>query len=107
MFQCTMSCGGGVQRREVKCLDDGRVASLQCLSASKPDTRRTCNRDPCPAHGEQLKLFVFLCLSYMRVKLNGELSEEVDCFKYLGSQAAANGGCERDVVHRLNVGYRA
>ena len=33
--------------------------------------------------------------------------EEVDCFKYLGSQLAADGGCERDVVHRMNEGYRA
>ena len=28
--------------------------------------------------------------------LNGERSEELDCFKYLESQVAANGGCERD-----------
>ena len=34
----------------------------------------------------------------MYVKLNGELLEEVDCFKYLGSQVAADGGCEMDVV---------
>ena len=39
--------------------------------------------------------------------LNGEPLEEVDCFKYLWSQVAANGGCERDVVHRMNQGYRA
>ena len=39
--------------------------------------------------------------------LNGEPLEEVDCFKYLGSQVAANEGCERDVVHRMNEGYRA
>ena len=31
--------------------------------------------------------------------LNGEPLEEVDCFKYLGSQV--------DVVHRMNKGYRA
>ena len=31
----------------------------------------------------------------------------MDCFKYLGSQVAADGGCERDVVHRTNEGYRA
>ena len=41
----------------------------------------------------------------MNVILNGEPLEEVDCFKYLGSQVAANGGCERDVVHRMNEGY--
>ena len=39
--------------------------------------------------------------------LNSEPLEEVDCFKYLGSQVAADGGCERDVVHRMNEGYRA
>ena len=43
----------------------------------------------------------------MHVILNGEPFEEVDCFKYLGSQVAADGGCERDVVHRTNEGYRA
>ena len=38
--------------------------------------------------------------------LNGEPFEVVDCFKYLGSQVADDGGCERDVVHRMNEGYR-
>ena len=28
----------------------------------------------------------------------------MECFKYLGSQVAADGGCERDVVHRMNGG---
>ena len=36
--------------------------------------------------------------------LNGEPLEEADCFKYLGSQVAADEGCERDVVHRMNEG---
>ena len=29
----------------------------------------------------------------MHVILNGESLEEVDCFKYMGSQVAADGGC--------------
>ena len=33
--------------------------------------------------------------------------KEVDCFNHLGSQVAADGGCGRDVVHRVNEGYRA
>ena len=40
----------------------------------------------------------------MHVILNGEPLEEVDCFKYLGSQVAADEGCERDVVHRTKRG---
>ena len=43
----------------------------------------------------------------MHMILNGEPLEEVDCFKYLELQVAADGGCERDVVHRMNEGYRA
>ena len=43
----------------------------------------------------------------MHVILKGEPLEEVDCFKYEGSQVAADGGCESDVVHRKNEGYRA
>ena len=39
----------------------------------------------------------------MHVILNCEQLEEVDCFKYLGSQVAADGGCERDVVHRMRA----
>ena len=42
----------------------------------------------------------------MHVILNGEPLEEVDRFKYLGSQVAADGLSERDVVHRMNEGYR-
>ena len=37
----------------------------------------------------------------------GEPLEAGDCFKYLDSQVAADGGCERDVVQRMNEGYRA
>ena len=40
----------------------------------------------------------------MHVMLNDEALEELDCFKYLGSQVAADGGCERYVVHRMNEG---
>ena len=43
----------------------------------------------------------------MHVIQNGEGIEEVYCFKYLWSQVAADGGCERDVVQRINERYRA
>ena len=42
----------------------------------------------------------------MHVILNSEPLEVVDCFNYLGLQVAADGGCERDVVDRMNGGYR-
>ena len=43
----------------------------------------------------------------MHVILNGGPLEEVDCFKHLGLQVTADGGCERDAAHRMNEGYRA
>ena len=41
----------------------------------------------------------------MHLIINGAPLEEVDCFQYLGSQMAADGGCERDVVMRVIEGY--
>ena len=41
----------------------------------------------------------------MHVRLIGEQLNEVDCFKYLGSQVATDGGCVRDVVHRKKFGW--
>ena len=38
--------------------------------------------------------------------LNGEVLEEVDQFKYLGSVIAANGGVEADVHYRVNEGCK-
>ena len=35
----------------------------------------------------------------MNAILNGKPLEEVDCFKYLGLQVAADGGCEMNLVH--------
>ena len=40
----------------------------------------------------------------MYVRLNGDPLEAVDCFKHMGLQVAADGGCERDVVYRMNEG---
>ena len=39
--------------------------------------------------------------------LDGEPFEEVYCLKYQGSQVAADGGCQMDVVVRMNEGYIA
>ena len=45
-------------------------------------------------------------VEYTTVILNVEPFEEVECLKYLGSQVAADEGCERDVVHRMNGGIK-
>ena len=42
----------------------------------------------------------------MNVRLNGEVLEEVEKFKYLGSMVAAGGGVEADVCNRVNEGCK-
>ena len=42
----------------------------------------------------------------LNVTLNGEVLEEVNQFKYLGSIIDANGGVEADVRHRVNEGCK-
>ena len=44
--------------------------------------------------------------SRMYVRLNDKSLEQMDCFKYMGTQVEADGGCERDVVNRMNEGYK-
>ena len=68
---------------------------------------RVCERRKLRANVGMSK--VMRCSRYgngdrMHVILNSEPLEEVDCFKYLGSQVAADGGYESDVVHRMNEG---
>ena len=65
-----------------------------------------------PNRGITDRIIIFFYSRYgngdrMHVILNGEPLEEVNCFKYLGSQVAADGGCARDVVHKINERYRA
>ena len=42
----------------------------------------------------------------LHVRLNGEPLEEVDYLKYLMSQVAADGGCERDALKCKEVSIR-
>ncbi len=47
VFQCTVSCGGGVQTRSVQCLRQGRP-SVDCLPHQRPINSRACNTHFCP-----------------------------------------------------------
>lgn len=47
-WQCTVTCGGGVQTRSVHCVQQGRPSS-SCLLHQKPPVLRACNTNFCPA----------------------------------------------------------
>ena len=38
---------------------------------------------------------------------NSEQLQEVYCFKHLWSQVDMDGGCEKDIGHKMVVGYKA
>ena len=50
-----------------------------------------------------MRFFRYVNVGRMYVRLNGEPFQEVDCFMHLGS---AEGGCEKDIVHTMNEGYK-
>lgn len=45
--QCSKSCVGGVQVREVQCLTQNKTFSNLCQSDLKPIKKRSCNTQPC------------------------------------------------------------
>ncbi|XP_046403340.1 ADAMTS-like protein 4 isoform X2 [Ischnura elegans] len=47
--QCSKPCGMGVQRREVKCVDENQRSSLRCPEETRPVQRRACNTQDCSA----------------------------------------------------------
>ena len=90
--------------------DTALVADSEKLCKLVSEFGRVCKRRKLRVNVGKSK--VMRCSRYgnvdrMHVILNGEPLEEVDCFKYLWSKMAADGGCEWDVVHRINDWYRA
>ncbi|XP_062998833.1 A disintegrin and metalloproteinase with thrombospondin motifs 7 [Elgaria multicarinata webbii] len=50
--KCTVTCGTGVQRQSVRCVEKvaGAVEELYCEALSRPDDKqRSCSEEPCPA----------------------------------------------------------
>ncbi|KAM6945424.1 A disintegrin and metalloproteinase with thrombospondin motifs 1 [Aplochiton taeniatus] len=45
---CSQSCGGGVQQREVLCLDPQGRPSAECPGELRPQASRTCSPQACP-----------------------------------------------------------
>uniref|UniRef100_A0A8C4R7H6 PLAC domain-containing protein n=1 Tax=Eptatretus burgeri TaxID=7764 RepID=A0A8C4R7H6_EPTBU len=47
-FQCSRTCGGGTQEREVRCLDDAAQPSDGCTVQRQPEKQQPCNTQACP-----------------------------------------------------------
>lgn len=54
-FQCSRSCGGGTQMRDVMCLDQDGQVSKECHSKNKPYHYQRCSTTPCPTSAAQVK----------------------------------------------------
>ena len=49
MFQCSVSCGSGVQYREAKCVDmSGTIQADADCDADAKVNAQSCNNDGCP-----------------------------------------------------------
>ena len=82
------------------------VPAVHCLNSrpynfSEEKFGRVCERRKLRVNVGKSK--VMRCSRYgntgrMHMILNGEPLEAVDCLKYLGSQVAADRGCERDMI---------
>ena len=63
VFQCSTSCGEGVQQREVRCVreeDMEQVTDGYCDTEPKPVTRRTCKTQPCHDNNPGIYASLFL-----------------------------------------------
>ena len=97
--------GGRFEKKQLLFADDTALVadSEEKLCKLVSEFGRVCERRKLRVNVGKSK--VMRCSRYgnggrMHVILNGEPLEEVDCFMYLVSQVAADGGCERDVVWR-------
>ncbi|XP_076047940.1 thrombospondin type-1 domain-containing protein 4-like isoform X2 [Oratosquilla oratoria] len=45
--ECSASCDGGVQQREVRCMDPDQEPSPDCTQVSRPMTQQPCNTHSC------------------------------------------------------------
>ena len=96
--------GGRFEINQLSFADDTALVadSEEKLCRQVSEFGRVCERIKLRINVGKSK--VMWCTRYgnegrMHFILNGETLEEVDCFKYLGSQVAADGGCGGDAVH--------
>jgi len=63
MLQCSATCGGGWQMREVTCQGE-RGPSDQCSNSQKPEARQACDAGDCPTLvNGQLMSEIGVCLT--------------------------------------------
>ncbi|XP_060676616.1 thrombospondin type-1 domain-containing protein 4-like [Hemiscyllium ocellatum] len=68
--ECSKSCMGGVQAREVRCLDDGGFPSNLCNEAQRPSDQRICHSHPCiPDLDENCKDKYYNCQVVVQARL--------------------------------------
>lgn len=76
-FKCSKSCGGGSQKRTIKCLEVDRVnkvlrESKNCKYVERPLIIRHCNMEDCT--GKLIKFLFLLLIFYFIILIGIEVS---------------------------------
>lgn len=90
--ECSSSCGGGTQTRNVTCVDsEGQISSDNaCIHTTKPSDSRSCNTQPCD-----------LCQSSICLGRGVCREGECDCSDgYSGTHCETHKSCVSGVVDR-------
>ncbi|XP_072031734.1 papilin-like isoform X2 [Amphiura filiformis] len=109
--ECSLSCGGGTQHRDVSCArnsDFKVVPDYLCIDQEKPTSNKTCNVDPCPPRwymgdwstcskdcngGDQVRLVY--CEQVQDDSRSRMVSDDY-CGRYIGAKPVYRQSCNED-----------
>lgn len=85
VFQCSVTCGTGVQTRLVRCILEG-VSNSNCEDVAKPSGHQQCSLDPCkkdpPSSSKPPKSKLFGPYVFHSVRIATCGNESINCWLF-------------------------
>ena len=83
LFQCSATCGNGMQTREIKCLDKELKPSKSCGESTKPNKTRNCQINSCKNMTSIVGKYSSEILLNILIQF---LTETYDCVRWFANQ---------------------